>query len=170
MYKVFPSFYYRGGKFKPPQSNYFGGMMIRTTISIAGDVHQKLKEAAEKRGVDIEDIILALMRCFSKKHRKEMAAWNAVKYQERNDESLRECVHVRWFGDEYEFLIDMRKVHKKSVSYLVAETVVMFIDENGSIIDGIFDNNQHHSYAIAKFSVQNIIGCIFLWGFPKNSP
>ncbi len=144
-------------------------MMIRTTINIALDVHQKLKEAASKHGMDVEDIILGLMRYFSRKYRKEIVAWEAVRYQERSEEAMRERVHVSWFGDEYEFLIDLRKVHKKSVSFLITEAVTLFLDKILSIFDSNEDNYQQHVYTIAKFSGQNVIGCIFLWEFPIKS-
>lgn len=137
--------------------------MIQTTINIASDAHQRLQDAAEKKGVEIEEIILALMRFFARTKKKELVSWNRVQYQERCDETVWECVHVRWYGDEYEFLIDLRKIHKKSVSRLIAEAVELILDKIWSSIDIILDKNQYHQYGIAKFNVHNIVGCIFIW-------
>lgn len=143
--------------------------MIRTTINIDAEVYRRLKDEAAKRGVDLEDVIIALMRYYSKKYRRELVAWDAVRYQERMDNGSRECVHVSWFGGEYEFLIDLRKVHKKSVSYLIAEAVLTLLDNISLNFDHYLDNYQHQTYTIAKFSIQNVIGCLFLWGTPIRS-
>ncbi len=141
--------------------------MIRTSINVSGEVRRRLQEAAKKKGVGIESIILALMRYVSKQLKGELVAGKSVRYQERSSSDW-ECVRVKWFGKEYEFLIDMRKVHKKSVSRLIAEAAMAYIDEDGSIQDCIWDNYQHHSYSISKFNVQNYIGCIFFWGLTRE--
>lgn len=144
-------------------------MMIRTTINIGADVHKMLKDAAKKHGIEIEEVIMALMRYFSKKNRRNLVAFDGVRYQERSENPSWECVHVNWFGEEYELLIDLRKVHKKSVSRLIAEVVLMYFNKISSIIDIFLDNYHEKFYAIAKFTVHNSIGCIFFWGYPKKS-
>ncbi len=137
--------------------------MIRTTININRTTYQKLLESAHAKGIEIEDVILALMRYFAKKYKKETVSWEAVRYQERSENTSWECVHVAWFGDEYEFLIDLRKIHKKSVSRLIAEAIIQFDEKLWLYIDSVLDKNQDHRYLIAKFNVQNIIGCLILW-------
>lgn len=144
--------------------------MIRTSINIDREVYGKIIAAAKRRGVDIEDIIIALMRQLSKKYQGELIAGNAVRYQERNGGENRECVHVRWFDEEYEFLIDMRKVHKKSVSYLIVEAAMTLLDKIISNFDRLVDKYQVYPYYISKFCIHNSIGCIFLWGGILHTP
>lgn len=138
-------------------------VMIRTTINLKNTTYQKLLEIARAKGIEIEEMILALMRYFAKKYKKENTTWEIVRYQERCENTSWECVHVAWYGDEYEFLIDLRKVHKKSVSRLIAEAIMQFDDKLWSYIDSVLDNNQDHRYLIAKFDIHNIIGCLILW-------
>jgi hypothetical protein len=144
--------------------------MIRTSINIDVEVYEKLQAAAVQCGVTMEEMILALMRYFSQKHKGEIVTWEGVHYQERRDESHWACLHVTWFGDEYEFLIDLRKVHKKSVSLILAETVLTLLEEMLSKTDHNVANYQHPGYTIAKFIVHNTIGCIFFWGIPQKNP
>lgn len=143
--------------------------MIRTTINLKKEIHQKLKEVAERKGVEIEDIIIVVMRYFSIKFRKQIIAGQAVQYQNRDEEACWEKVHVNWFGEEYEFLIDLRKIHKKSVSRLIAEAIDHYIEHIWSFYDMIFDNSFLQHYVIAKIDKQNVIGCLILWGYPIQS-
>jgi predicted CopG family antitoxin len=101
--------------------------MIRTTINITYEVYTRLVEEAEARGIEIEALIIAILQHFSKKYRKEIIIGDAVRYQERKPEGSYVRVHVNWSDNEYEFLIDLRKVHKKSVSRLIAETVMTYL-------------------------------------------
>lgn len=144
--------------------------MVRTTINIDAEVYRKLCKVAEIKGVEIEDVILAVLRFFSRKFRSEIVGYDAVRYQERRSDSRWQRVHVRWFGEEYEFVIDLRKVHKKSVSFLIAEAFELFYNEISLIIDQYLDNYQEYNYAIAKFNIHNMIGCIVMWGYPIKHP
>lgn len=143
--------------------------MIRTTINISNEVHRKLQKVAEKRGAGIEEVIIVLLKYFSKKFRKEIITSQPVQYQERTSDECRKRVHVEWFVEEYEFLIDLRKVHKKSVSFLIAEAVMTLLSKIWSYIDGLLDKYQVPPYSIVKFSIHNAIGCLFLWGKPIKS-
>jgi len=139
--------------------------MIRTTINIGVEVHQRLKKAAARRKVSLEEVILILLRYMARKKRHELITKKAVCYQDRGS-AVWECVHVKWEGEEYEFVIDLRKVHKRSVSRLIAEVVMSYINEEGLIDDHIWDNYQDHSYDISKINHYNKIGCIFSWEIP----
>lgn len=143
--------------------------MIRTTINLKIEVYQKLKTAAECKGVAIEDLIMVVMKFFSKKLRRMLLVGHAVQYQERDAEVLWEKVHVNWFREEYEFLIDLRKVHKMSVSRLITEAVEKYLDEIWLLYDTIEDNYFLNHYAIAKFDKQNVLGYIVFWGRPMQS-
>lgn len=140
--------------------------MIRTTINVTLEVYQRILEAAEERGIDVETLIVAMMQYFSKKYRKDIIIGNAVHYQERMPDENYVRVHVNWFEHEYEFLLDLRKVHKKSVSRLIAEAVLTYLNNFSVNIDDILDNYKDQPYAFSKFAVQDVIGCIFLWGYP----
>lgn len=143
--------------------------MIKTTINIKVEVYDKLKAVADQKNVEIEEIIIVLMRYFSKKFRKQLKTWKAIQYQERKPIECWRKVHVRWYGDEYEFLIDLRKIHKKSVSRLITEAVNLFLDDIWSFFDIIKDNYFLTPYFILKFDIQNTLGCIILWGIPIKS-
>lgn len=141
--------------------------MIRTTINIDSAVYQQIVQAATEKGMSFEDIVLVLLRFYARKYHKELITEHSVQYQERKKDGYR-CVHVWWDSEEYEFLIDLRKVHKKSVSFLIAEAFGSFFVLLSSIIDSDMDNYQRHQYNISKFYLQNIIGCTFLWIYPQN--
>ncbi len=141
--------------------------MIRTSVNISDEVFQRLQKSAEQKGVKIEDIIVPLLRYFSKRMKHELIEGKAVRYQERG--KMRKCLQVTWFDGEYEFLIDLRKVHKKSVSRLIAEAVLTFIDKKGLFNDHIWHNYKAHRYYMLKFNKHNYIGCIFMWEYVQKN-
>lgn len=143
-----------------------GDSMIRTSINIGSGELQKLKKAAKTHGVDIETLILALLRHMAKKMKRELVTHKAAEYQKPRDPEEWKCLRVYWESEEYEFLIDMRKVHKKSVSLLIAEAIVVYLNDDGSIVDDILDKNSHHRYKISKFIKHNMLGCTFMWIMP----
>jgi hypothetical protein len=140
--------------------------MIRTTINITYEVYTRLLEEAEAQGMEIEALIIAMLQHFSKKHRKEIIVGDSVQYQERRPEGSYVRVHVNWFVHEYEFLIDLRKVHKKSVSRLIAENVMAYLTICSIMIDSILDKYEDRPYVFSKIDVHDVLGCIFLWGYP----
>ncbi len=143
--------------------------MIRTTINLKSEMNQKLKEVAARKGVEVEDIIIVAMKYVSIRYRRQICEGKAVQYQDRDEDGCWVKVHVAWFKEEYEFLIDLRKIHKKSVSRLVAEAIEQFLDEIWSLYDMIKDNYFLQHYMIAKFDKQNVLGYIVLWGKPIKS-
>ncbi|MCX7679814.1 MAG: hypothetical protein N2316_11445 [Spirochaetes bacterium] len=143
--------------------------MIRTTINLNEEVYNKLTAAVEQKGIRLEEILIVLMRHFSRKLKRQIITWKAVQYQERNPATCWKKIHVYWYAEEYEFLIDLRKVHKKSVSRLIAEAVSKYLNEIWSFFDNIKDNYCNQPYTIIKFDVHNIICCLFLWGHPQQS-
>ncbi len=144
------------------------GTMIRTSLHLSKKAHQKLKEAAVKQQKEIEDIIIALARFVAVKRRNETVKMRAVKYQDSHDKEHWDCVRVRWEGDEYEFLIDLRKVHKVSVSKLINDAIMQYICDDGSYIEHIVDNYFHHGYFSSKINERNLIKCSFIWVFPRD--
>lgn len=143
--------------------------MIRTTINIGKEELQILTQAAKSHGLKIETLILRLLRHSAKKLKKELVINRSVQYQNSRIHGNWECVHVSLAGSEYEFLIDMRKIHKKSVSRLIAEAINMYLMNESLNLRNILDNNQYHNYNISKNNMQNIIECSFMWIFPPGS-
>lgn len=143
-----------------------GIFMIRTTINIPFNVYEMLFKVADEQGIEIETLILAMLQHFSKKYRKEIIVGDAVQYQERRPEGDFRCVHVNWCEHEYEFLIDLRKVHKKSVSRLIAEAAMTYLNKCKATIDYILDKYKEQPYLYSKIDIHNTLGCLFLWGIP----
>lgn len=139
--------------------------MVRTSINLGTEEFEMLLNAATKHGMRIETLILLLMRTLAHALHKELILHTAAQYQDPRSPENWKCVHVTWEGNEYEFLIDMRKVHKKSVSRLIAEAIHMYLNDDTTYEKTIMDNYLYHDYKISKNIIQNKIECTFNWIF-----
>lgn len=145
-------------------------VMIRTSLNLSVEAYLKLRETANKQGMEIETIIISLMRYLAVKFRTNLEKRKAVKYQDQKGHGGWKCVRVRWEGDEYEFLIDLRKVHKISVSKLVNDAIITYLNKSFSFIDQVLNNYPKHEYTISKSISHNTIICTFKWIFPQINP
>ncbi len=143
-------------------------MMIRTSLNLSQEAHCRLREAAVKQKKRIEEIIIALARFVAVKRRNESVKRCAVKYQDSRGKEHWNCVRVQWDENEYEFLIDLRKVHKVSVSKFVNDAIMQYICDDGSYIKNFVDNYSQNGYYVSKINEHNIIKCTFAWVFPKD--
>lgn len=91
-------------------------------------VFAKLIRASERTGRSIESIIKQVMRNYAKDHKQMQIKEGTVKYQERDEKNNWKVFRIALDRDDYELFTDMRKVMKKSVSYLVALAVDKYLD------------------------------------------
>lgn len=143
-------------------------MRIQTTINISMEKLDKLIIAAERLKTSRTAIISSLLNHHSRINRRSLEMWKSVKYQERMDKSKWRRCHISVRADEYEFFIDLRKVMKMSVSFLIAYAIDEYLDELFSPTDKSVDNYPYCNYMISKFEVGNVICCVFCWGIPPN--
>ena len=67
--------------------------------------------------------------------------------------------------DDYEYLLDLRKFLKMSVSLIIAYAVKKFLGKNKN---NITDNNRYKNYVLVKEMVDNIICWRLFWGYPPS--
>lgn len=145
-------------------------MKIETTINISREQLDKLSIAAERLKTSRTALISSLLNHHSRINRRCLELWKSVKYQERMDKSKWRRFHICVRGDEYEFFIDLRKVMKMSVSFLIAYAIDEYLDELFSSTDNSTDNYPYCNYMISKFELGNVICCVFCWGIPPSPP
>ncbi|HOT45033.1 MAG TPA: hypothetical protein PLM53_13025 [Spirochaetota bacterium] len=139
-------------------------MKIETTLYIK-QYHLKLLVAAScVTGRSKETIISSLMIRLSKEHNAYSRMWERVQYQKREKNAEYHRLHVCLKPGEYEMLLDLRKVFKKSVSLLVAHAIDEYLDEIVNAINKAPDNYPVINYAMNRMIIDNVINWILSWG------
>jgi hypothetical protein len=105
--------------------------MIRTTINISEETLDALIDASIKLCIPETGVIKLLMmntHLDNKSDNKYLKMFSIIKYQERDPEIKWFCLHISLTPEEYEHFIDMRKMFKKSVSYIIAFAIQKYLN------------------------------------------
>lgn len=141
-------------------------MKIKTTINMRKDLAEKITDAATSTRITVPAIISALLQNYAEKAARQEASWGRVRYQPRCHETEWKKLHYQPEQDEYEYSIDLRKVMKMSVSFLVAYAIEHFLDELLAIWGRKIDNYRFRNYIMSQFYVNNVAYWIYYWGIP----
>ncbi len=145
-------------------------MKIRTTVNLREDDALVLQRAAAEAGVTRSRLVSALLRRRAELEKRRVKAWERVRYQERDESANWKKVHVSLRGDEYEFFIDLRKVKKFSVSFLISQAIRELLDDVLKMIVGKVDKYYYNGYAFMGMVVGNVTCWLFCWGIPIRMP
>ncbi len=113
-------------------------MQIDTTINIKLDFLSKLAEISDAYAISINKIIALLLHKLMRNVLIKAKLFNTVKYQKTGDDIVWHTLHVSFTGDIYEKALDLRKMLKMSVSYIIARTIELYLDQ---IIKELTQNN-----------------------------
>jgi hypothetical protein len=143
-------------------------MKIATTINIRKDLLARLIETAEISGSSPQDLVSSLLGKYMVDDRVKHSAFERVRYQQRRERSQWKRLHVSMRCDEYEYCIDLRKVCKMSVSFLVACAIERYLDELLVKCSKNADSYHYHNYAIMNIKIENVSCWVIYWGIPPR--
>jgi len=139
---------------------------METTLNLRPDISNMIAIAARRKGVSRSEIILTLLKKVMDDISDPGRMGRMVKYQERREKTEWVKFHLVLRVDEYEYLLDLKKLLKMSVSLMLAYAVEKFLDK--LLKRNITDNNRYRNYIIAREIIDNIICWKFIWGYPPN--
>jgi hypothetical protein len=144
-------------------------MKIRTTLHLDASVIDSIAGAALAAGLDRNRVVSSLMRHCAAEAKKRPSIWRRVRYQGRNEGGNWRRMHVALNPDGYEYSIDMRKMMKMSVSFIVAYAVEHYLDEVLEILQKVGDNYCYRNYAMMQVSINEVICWVLCWGIPRKT-
>ncbi|HPC41866.1 MAG TPA: hypothetical protein PLM53_08155 [Spirochaetota bacterium] len=145
-------------------------MRIETTINLDIGVVNDIVRASMITGISRRDIVSSLIKRLSRDHQGMVRSWIRVRYQARTGGNAWKRLHLALWPDEYEFFLDMRKVCKMSVSFLVSYAVLKYLDEVIRLLLKNSDNNRYKNYLIFNRIVDGIVCWTYCWGMPRAFP
>lgn len=145
-------------------------MLINTSIYIKSDLLNMLNEAACILGIPSGKIITILLLKVMNNKSSRPVLFNSVCYQKRNESTKWHCFHISLKHDIYESAVDLRKVFKMSVSFIIAEAIKEYLNE--VILNfrkkKIITDNYHHTYIFIANEYDGIYSYTVFRGMPPE--
>jgi hypothetical protein len=138
---------------------------METTLYLRKDILKNITAAASLIGVSRSKFILSLIARVVEDTRHPVMHGTMVSYQDRSDSDSWNRFHIILRADEYEYLLDLRKLLKMSVSKILAYAVMKYIRNQ---ITNKTDNYPMINYLIIREVIDNIIHYRLIWGYPPG--
>jgi hypothetical protein len=124
-------------------------MKIRTTANIDRKITGRICEAAELCGISIHQLVHVLFKIMIREKPLKFRFNRSVEYQQRRNKDQWKCFHIELSEAVYESCMDMRKLMKLSVSFLLNYAVEEYLDRAvAEIMDGSAPDNYPDIYVI----------------------
>lgn len=149
-------------------------MLIDTTININTNLETCLLSASNQLGIAPSELIISLIKKLMANHHGLLAAQRRIRYQSRDKTVKRRRRHCVFLIRDYEYLLDMKKFCKRSVSLLIAIAISehlenMLTELNSSEDNDLkYDNYQFQHYIIIRDLIDGVICWRIYWGLPKD--
>ncbi len=139
---------------------------METTINMHLVTFKRLSKASELCGVSRSELIMKLVKEMMNSTPDNRSLGKMVQYQERCEPDCWRRFHLQVRMDEYDYMLDLRKFFKMSVSLIIAFAVRKYLNK---IIKNInTDNYPFKNYVIIREIVDTIICWRIFWGYPRN--
>ncbi len=139
---------------------------METTLNIHTDILEQINRAAQLRCISRSDMIVVLIKRIMDDVSNSVRFGRMIRYQERSCPDTWHTVHVQLRPDDYEYLLDLRRLLKMSVSLILAYAVKRYL--NRIMEKKKTDNYQYKNYVIIKEVFNNTICWRLIWGYPPG--
>ncbi len=144
-------------------------MNIETTINIKLKTLNKITKASSAMNISMNKIIKLLIIRIVQNKKLKLKMFTSIKYQDTGEDIVWHRLHVAFSTDIYEKALDLRKVLKMSVSFIIAKAVENILNE---IINDFLKTNNTDNYFrnyvfIPKYHDGVLYFTIF-WQYPPD--
>lgn len=139
---------------------------METTINIHVDILLRLKRVAIRQGIPCSKLIIILMKKIMNSVFNPACIGKLVQYQVRSMPDEWHTFHITLRPDDYEYLLDLRKLLKMSVSAILALAVKKYLDKLNE--KRITDKNHYKNYVIVGRVYNHVKYWKLIWGYPKR--
>jgi hypothetical protein len=139
---------------------------METTLNIHAAILDKIIQIAKIKGLSRSEIISVLLTQIMGDIREPKPIGRLIRYQQRHRPEDWRTVHVTWRLDVYEYLQDLRRLLKLSISLMLADAVQKFFSK--LLKQNKIDNYRYMNYVLIKETIDNIICWRHIWGFPPD--
>ena len=138
---------------------------METTVNMRKDILRQIARAAEFKGISQSEMIVLLIKNVMNEITDPTTLGRMVRYQERSSASDWHTFHVCLRMEDYEFVQDLRKIRKMSISLIIAYAVkkylIQVLQQNNNT-----DNYRFTIYLITREVIDSSICWRIIWGNP----
>jgi hypothetical protein len=161
------------GRLISMNNKYWMAGSMETTLNIHIDVLRVITSQARARGVSRSEMMIFLLKKAMDNVSNPGHFGSLVRYQERSRPEDWHAFHIRLRVDEYEYMLDLRKLLKMSVSLILANAVERYLQKSKQTIKAYWekyktDKNRYKNYIIMRELVSDVVCWKFWWGFPPH--
>jgi hypothetical protein len=144
--------------------------MVITTLNLDMKTMEKICRIASMHGLSKSIVVIKIIKR-SLEHTAMMPRYaSTVEYQRNELSGHWHCLHVTMSPREYEYITDIRKFFKMSVSLFVAlaveEYYKVYMEKLND--DGIMDNYLYLCHMLVVKTEQNVTTWKIYWGKPES--
>ncbi|HNW29884.1 MAG TPA: hypothetical protein PKN50_15505 [Spirochaetota bacterium] len=139
---------------------------METTLNIHTDILEQVNRAARLRCISRSEMIIMLIKRIMDDVSNSVRFGRMVQYQKRSGPDVWHTVHLQVRMDDYEYLLDLRRLLKMSVSLILAYAVRKYLNE--IMEKKATDNNQYKNYVLIKEIFNATICWRLIWGYPPG--
>ncbi len=140
---------------------------METTLNMPTDILEIVNREACARGITRSEMIVFLIKKVMANAPDALPLGRMVRYQERRRPGGWRVVHVRVSAYEYEYMVDLRKLLKMSVSLICSYAVQEYLKK--PLRRNITDNYPFFmNYMVIKELIGNLISWRIIWGFTPD--
>jgi hypothetical protein len=147
-------------------------MAMKTTLNIQAGTLKIITARARMLGISRSEMIIVLLKKAMEDVPDPGRFGRLVRYQERSRPGDFHTFHIKLRVDDYEYVLDLRKLLKMSVSLILAIAVKRFIGNIRSLrkLRDTYkgDKNRFRNYVLAREFIGNVICWRIFWGFPAD--
>jgi len=145
-------------------------MNFETTTCISHEHREILELYAKKYNVSLRNLIAMLVQYIAE-HEKIMFNGNRrIKYRSRKGPHTWQRLHIVLYPQEYEFVLDVKKVYKMSFALIIAFGVDFVLEE---FIKLVLEKENTDNYRLCNYHFEfgedeGIKYCHIYWGLPTK--
>ncbi len=144
-------------------------MQIDTTINIKSDILSKIARESAALDLSINKLISILITRIINNCSIKAKLFSTVKYQHGGDDIVWHLLHVSFSADIYEKALDLRKLMKMSVSFLIAMSVQLYLKQiiqEFTQKENTDNNRKEYTYISGKFN--DLLFFSIFWNSPPK--
>ncbi len=144
-------------------------MQFETTTCITDEHHEILSNYADMFGLTVSDLITSLIHYAVLCEKKNLKTFKSIQYRKRNKKKWKR-LHLYLRYNEYEFLLDMKKMWKMSVALLIEYCIENVLNEFVKVLLRE-DDTYSYRFTCYTFKFEKLHGFHsyrIIWGLPPE--
>ncbi len=142
-------------------------MNSETTTCISIENDKILKDVSKKYNISVSKIVVLMVKYANEKNELSITSDRNVKYRDKNNSTWRR-IHLQLYQNEYEFLLDVKKIWKMSVAKIIEYCIENFLFE---LIEKVLEKDKTDNYLYNNYHFEigeedGIIYYLIYWGLP----